>query len=202
MSGDRTLEGKNAEIAVKMLKRIATFLEQNEIPYILEAGTLLGVIRENRLLPWDNDIDITIVRQYENKLLKNIWKLRLLGYQVRVKRYKRDLKFFKKNELRIIKVRHLNILKFFKRDVVLDIFVKRKIENEYYWTVGVKKPVLKSVPERFYDNLTKYPFKGKDFSVPEDYKGYLENHYGENWRTPIKHWDFRTSDCSVKEILD
>lgn len=201
MAGNLTLEGKRGEKAVKMLKKITRVLEKCDIPYILEAGTLLGVIRENRLLPWDNDLDITITRQYEKKLLKNIWRLRLFGYQVRVKYYKEDLKYFKRKELRIIKIRHLNILKFFKKDVVLDIFVKRKIGNEYYWTVGVRNPVLKAVPETFYDNLTQIKFSGKLFSVPADSEGYLENHYGKDWRTPVKEWNFRTSDCSVKEFL-
>jgi phosphorylcholine metabolism protein LicD len=201
MAGDLTLEGKRGEKAVVMLKKVTRLLEKIKIPYILEAGTLLGVIRENRLLPWDNDLDITITRQFEKQLLKNIWKLRLYGYQVRVKYYKEDLKYFKRKELRIIKIRHLNILKFLKKDVVLDIFVKRKIGNEYYWTVGVKNPVLKAVPETFYDNLTQIKFSGKLFSVPEDSEGYLENHYGKDWRIPVKEWNFRTSDCSIKEFL-
>lgn len=201
MAGNLTLEGKNGLKAVKMLKKVTRFLEKNKIPYILEAGTLLGVIRENRLLPWDNDLDITVTRQFEKQLLKNIWKLRLCGYQIRVKYYKEDLKYFKRKELRIIKIRHLNIFKFLKKEVVLDIFVKRKIGNEYYWTVGVKDTVLKAVPETFYDNLTQIEFSNKLFSVPKDSEGYLENHYGKDWRIPVKEWNFRSSDCSVKEFL-
>ena len=64
MAGRNTLEGKNGIIGVDMLKRISRILEEQDIPYILEAGTLLGVVREQRLLPWDNDIDITITRQH------------------------------------------------------------------------------------------------------------------------------------------
>lgn len=201
MSGNLNLEGQNAIIAIKMMKRVASVLENAKIPYILEAGTLLGVIRENRLLPWDNDVDFTVTRQYEEKLLKNLWKFYFKGFSVRVKYYNRDLKYFKKGEVRIIRVKHINFLKFFKKDVILEIFLKRKIGDEYFWTVGVNQPVLKSVPSRFYDNHTKYKFEGKMFSVPEDYIGYLEEHYGKNWRIPIKEWDYRTSDCSVKEFL-
>ena len=84
MSGNLTLEGKTGQIAIKMLKKVSRFLEKHNIPYILEAGTLLGVVRENRLLPWDNDIDITTTRQYEKLLLKHIWKLWFYGYKVKV----------------------------------------------------------------------------------------------------------------------
>jgi hypothetical protein len=134
-------------------------------------------------------------------LLKTLWRIRRLGYIVRVKRYDRDLKFFQRGEVRIIKIKHVSILNFFKKDVVVDIFLKKKIENEYYWTVGVKAPVLKSVPERFYDNHTRIEFAGKYFSVPEDYTGYLECHYGKDWRIPVREWDYRTSDKSVREFL-
>ena len=201
MSGNFKLEGRNGVLAVKMLKRISQLLEKNNIPYILEAGTLLGVIRENRLLPWDNDIDVTITRPYEKQLLKNIWKLRFYGYKVQVKYYKKDLKFFKSKELRIIKIWYLNPLKLFKREVVLDIFIKRKIGEEYFWTEGLRPPVLKVVPAKFYDNLTQITFMNKQFSVPKDYIGYLECHYGKDWRIPVKEWDFRTSDLSTKEFL-
>jgi len=202
MSGELSLEGKNAIRAVKMLKRVTRLLERNGIPYLLEAGTLLGVIREDRLLPWDNDLDLTITRTYEKKLLKHLWKLKLFGYKVRVKHYTKDLGYFKEGEVRIVKVWYLNPYYFFRREILLDIFIKRKIGDEYYWTVGLKPPVLKSVPETFYDNLTNHRFRDKDFSVPEDFEGYLECHYGKNWRTPIKEWNFRTDDCNVREILD
>ena len=201
MAGNRTLEGRNGVIARRMLRKVSKVLEKENIPYILEAGTLLGIVRENRLLPWDNDIDITITRQFEDQLLKSLRKIRLLGLKVQAKYYNRDLKYFKKGELRIIKIKHKSPLKFFKTDVILDIFIKRKIDKEYYWTVGVKAPVLKSVPEKFYDYHTKIEFEGKNYSVPEDYKGYLENHYGKDWRIPVKEWDFRTSDQSVREFL-
>ena len=48
MAGGNTLEGKYGIIGVQMLKRITKILEEREIPYILEAGTLLGVVREQR----------------------------------------------------------------------------------------------------------------------------------------------------------
>jgi len=201
MAGNKTLEGRNGIIARRMLSKVSRVLEKENIPYILEAGTLLGIVRENRLLPWDNDVDITITRQFEAQLLKSLWKIRLLGLKVQAKYYQKDLKYFKKGDLRIIKVKHKNPLKFFKTDVILDIFIKRKIDKEYYWTVGIKAPVLKSVPEKFYDLHTQIKFEGKQYSVPRDYEGYLENHYGKDWRIPIKEWNYRTSDQSVREFL-
>ena len=201
MSGKFRLEGEVLQIALKMLRDTVDILDRCEIDYVLEAGTLLGIVRENRLLPWDNDVDITITRQYIKPLKRIIWKFWLLGYSVRVKHYRRDLKYFKQGEIRIIKIKHISPGNFFRKDVVVDLFLKKKIGKEYYWTVGVKAPVLKAVPERFYDQHTQIEFEGKLFSVPKDYIGYLECHYGKDWRIPVKEWDFRTGDQSVKEIL-
>ena len=44
----------------KVFQEVAQILNDNKINYWLCHGTLLGVIRENRLLPWDLDIDIAI----------------------------------------------------------------------------------------------------------------------------------------------
>jgi len=199
MPGPNKLTGKFAVIAHKMLIRVTGILGKAEIPYILEAGTLLGVVRENRLLPWDDDIDLTITVQNLERLLSVLNKIRLYGYKVSVKRYKKDLKHFKKGEVRIIKVKHLSFPTL-KTKMSVDIFVKKLIGNEYYWTVGAKKPVLKSVPRRFYENLTTINFLNKKFLVPEDYTGYLTEHYGD-WKTPVKKWNFKFDDRSVKEKL-
>ena len=199
MPGPQKLVGKYSRIAQKMMRRITTVLEDYDIPYILEAGTLLGVVRENRLLPWDDDVDITITKKYARRLLSSIRKIKKYGYKVRVKSYKKDLKYFKKGELRMLKVKHFT-LPFFQSDVQVDIFVKKLIGEEYYWTVGVHKPVLKSVPKRFYENLTRIKFKNKYYSVPKDYEGYLTEHYGD-WNKVIKDWNFKFDDRSVKEKL-
>jgi len=199
MAGSNRLEGKTLDIAKKMLRDTVDILDNSKVEYVLEAGTLLGIVRENRLLPWDNDVDVTITEAYESALLKNRWRFLLKGYLLKVKRYKNDVGPFKKGTVRICKVYKpkFYLLKGYK---LLDVFIKRPIENEYFWTVAVKRPVLKSVPKHFYDQRTTLEWEGKTYKVPKDYEGYLECHYGD-WRTPVKEWNFRTSDKSVKEEL-
>lgn len=201
MAGGKRLEGIIAQKALKMLGDVADILDQAGIRYVLEAGTLLGIIRENRLLPWDNDVDITITEKYERKLLWNRWRFWRKGYRFYVRRYKRDTGPFKKQQVRIIRIQTRRLV-FVKDLSLLDIFIKRPIGDAYYWTVDVKRPVLKSAPRRFYDQTTSWEFMAKKYSVPLDYEGYLAYHYGENWRTPLKTWNFRTDDHCAQEILD
>ena len=68
MSKVVTLTGKNSKIAYKMLEDITTILEEHDIRYWLDFGTLLGVVREQRLLPWDHDMDIAIKEDDASKV--------------------------------------------------------------------------------------------------------------------------------------
>lgn len=60
MAGGVRLEGVVAEKATQMLNEVVDILDRNNVEYMLDCGTLLGVIRENRLLPWDTDVDLCI----------------------------------------------------------------------------------------------------------------------------------------------
>ncbi|MEK6844545.1 MAG: LicD family protein [Nanoarchaeota archaeon] len=46
------------EKALKMLGEIKSILDKENIPFWLEAGTLLGAIKYKKFIPWDNDIDL------------------------------------------------------------------------------------------------------------------------------------------------
>ena len=201
MAGKITLTGKYGKLAEKMLKDVCTILHQEKVDYVLEAGTLLGIVRENRLLPWDNDLDLTVTDRFGDKLLKIRWKFWLKGYRTRIRKYKKKTGPFEKGEIRILKIQTTKFL-WFKDKSLMDIFIKRAIGDKYFWTVSDKKPVLKSTPRQFYDQQTRYEFKNYEYLVPRDYYGYLAYHYGENWRTPIKEWNFRTDDNCEKEFLD
>lgn len=50
----------NSRDIESVLFKIVDILDDNHIDYWLTDGTLLGVIRENRILPWDLDVDIGV----------------------------------------------------------------------------------------------------------------------------------------------
>ena len=51
-----------------ILCRTVDFLEQNGLNYILAGGTMLGAVRHNGFIPWDDDIDILVPRDDFEKL--------------------------------------------------------------------------------------------------------------------------------------
>lgn len=52
------------------MQEIANICEQHNITYYLCGGSLLGAIRHNGFIPWDDDLDITMYRDELNKLTK------------------------------------------------------------------------------------------------------------------------------------
>jgi len=44
--------------AINMLKDVKKVLDKYNLIYWLEAGTLLGFVRDKKLIPWDNEIDL------------------------------------------------------------------------------------------------------------------------------------------------
>ena len=52
-----------------LLQVVHEFLVEHNIKYSITDGTLLGAVRHNGFIPWDDDIDITISRDQYDKLV-------------------------------------------------------------------------------------------------------------------------------------
>ena len=62
--------------SVALLKRFTDFLDKHEIPYWLSFGTLLGAVRHGGFVPWDDDLDIAMLRRDYERLKKiiHLWR--------------------------------------------------------------------------------------------------------------------------------
>ena len=65
-----TKDYKNDKVGLMnyILQKVVSVLDEHNIPYYLDCGTLLGCIRDNELMKKDTDIDVTIHLSYWDKL--------------------------------------------------------------------------------------------------------------------------------------
>ena len=56
-------------ILLDIMTDIDSFCRENNIRYIISSGTLLGAVRHKGFIPWDDDIDMIMMRNDYNKLV-------------------------------------------------------------------------------------------------------------------------------------
>lgn len=149
--------------AEKALSDLKHHFNQAQISFFLISGTLLGCIREGKLLGHDKDIDIGVWETHSVESLANVIYNSGCFYVLPI--YSPD----------ILVIRHVN-------GVTIDIFIHHR-EADDYWHAGGKSKWHNSPFE-----LASRSFLNSEYLVPADYDLYLTENYG-NWRTPQLSFD-------------
>ena len=58
------------DIELMILKDLISFCEENDLTYFMYAGSLLGTIRHGGFIPWDDDLDVVMLREDFEKFKK------------------------------------------------------------------------------------------------------------------------------------
>lgn len=59
-------------VLYQALESVTEVLKDKQIPYYLIGGSAIGAVRDNEIIPWDDDIDLGIERKYFSYALKCI----------------------------------------------------------------------------------------------------------------------------------
>jgi lipopolysaccharide cholinephosphotransferase len=174
----------------KMLNDVVGILTENNIPYWLESGTLLGLIRNSTFLDHHLNIDIGIAEENSQKLM-NIEDKFSPNYKFREVYDKSGRKWIENTVARIAILRKNDKL----RDETIKVFVtiKQKKDKQMHW---VDTRTCKSVKSSFFENLQKINSDGTEYSVPADVEKYLEKRYGD-WKTTNDKWIGCIDDKSI-----
>ncbi len=203
---------KNRDDAIKILKIVSDTLNKYNIKYYLDFGTLIGAIRDKGLIPWDDDIDISLLNESDyHKIpavleeIKQKYKLRtyLFTFKESLNKFNKNhntsihtITFTDNNNYQIAKVRTNKFWIFGRGNTCIDIFFKYKYNNKSYWMAYGKE---NNVPlEYMTDELVEIDFCGIKCTIPKDYDKYLTYKYGD-WKTPKENWTHDTDDYSIIE---
>lgn len=79
-------------IELEIMKQIHDFCVDNNLRYLLYAGSMLGAIRHKGFIPWDNDMDILMPRNDYEKFIE-LTKDKGFGDDLYIKHYTLDEKY-------------------------------------------------------------------------------------------------------------
>lgn len=108
-------------LLVELLEELDEYCMNNEIKYYLISGTLLGAIRHKSFIPWDDDVDVCMLRndydRFINMYKTNNLKFKLLSIERDKKYYYPFAKLINEDTVLVEKGQEKNPL-----GVYLDIF--------------------------------------------------------------------------------
>ena len=153
------------DCAFDILKEGCDTLDSLGVPYCLADGTLLGIYRDRKLIPFDRDLDIAIIHPVDASAIIRAFAERgfQIGRCVEVYGQAQQIVFYKHSVV-------FDILFYTRHDEVVATFS----EADYYFVHP-------------YDHYLKFDsvvYCGRLFPVPNRTEDWLCRVYGEDWRTP------------------
>jgi phosphorylcholine metabolism protein LicD len=178
----------------KMLNDLDKLLNTKHIGYWIDGGTLLGAIRHQDIIPWDDDADIVILAENEAKFLQLKPDLFRMGYGLSKTwcGYKifplngRTIKYWNRNwqwSDNSQDIKHDE--KFDYKFPFIDVILIRRYNNIYHYD---NEKVRRVWPNYYYDEndvypLKRYAFHNFELTGPNNPLPYLYRAYGQDWQT-------------------
>lgn len=189
----------------KLLKRVINIFNEENLLYTIAFGTLLGAMRYNNRMPWDDDVDLIIFdeKQFKNVVNSELFNKENLGIVPTSFGYK----IYDKNNYRRIKME--SVYPF------IDIFIYEPVNQKWFFA---RERSRKTWPHSIYKDEDIFPlqtclYDDMSVSCPNKPFNLLTSEYGDNWKHVVyicpSHTGFlaRTykmliNDKTTKQVLE
>lgn len=181
--------------ARQVVKELSTQAHKQHCKLMIDFGTLLGIVRDGDIIPWDDDIDFSVDKEDAESLLcvlrafiketgltQVIWGLQALMVQEKVVGYLLNFENTADSEIRNFTTS----------------FCFREISDGY--SCHMPSLGMWYAPVAHFQSVEQLEWQGVKLNVPSSTKDYLIFVYGENWGTPKKHTQL--SDYSHLKTID
>lgn len=155
----------NLQVSKENLILFNLIVRNTDIRYGLFFGTLLGAIRDEGLIPHDEDIDVYVLEEDKQKFLTL-------------------LPVFKSHGLDLVRVEEGYVSLMRKNDYIDIYFFKKK--KKYFGKNQRQCGKKYLVDEEHFINTKYLNLFGQLFPVPNQPEKLLKKIYGMNWQTPIE----------------
>ena len=155
--GKKLINKVQAKENLMLFKKV---LDKSGITFGLIYGTLLGAVREKDFINHDEDVDVFILDENRENLLKLLFLFREYGFEVA--RYKNDL------------------LSLIREDDYIDIYIFNK-------ALFGRKCNGDFLPKRFFLEFDELEFFDSCFKTVHQPIKFLEFAYGKTWSVPQKN---------------
>ena len=161
----QTLQPMETNNALAILGEAKKILDQLGVVFFLRQGTCLGAIRENGLIPWDDDLDLgSVIGLHgfnEEQVDLVILEFKKLGFSTNLEKY----------------LDYLDVT-MMKSNIRIDWTCYRIVDDSIIHFPGVPIPV------HLVMQLKEIEFAGGSYLVPNPPEDYLLAKYGPNWKIP------------------
>lgn len=196
----KTIDFSQTEIreqATQVLLTLCASLNNTDIRYYVDAGTLLGIVRDGGLIPWDDDLDIALhaadLSLFESQLPILLAEIKItLGEQYTAHTYTTKTGFgaVPAGAVRSVKLVPTNPN---STMTMIDVFIKYIDGNDMDYCLasrGIRMPSI------HFDSFDDFVFKQQHIKLPHHHEAYLRAHYGD-WQTPKPDWSLSELDNST-----
>lgn len=158
------------QYAEQVLDEGGAILEGLGIPYYVCDGTILGIVRDDRFISHDNDIDVAVACEVD--LDQVISAFADKGYTVGRKVFYRG--------------RIQQLIFYSAQHVIFDICFWRPAADGYCYHYVPEVPKGRRQPDVYFKAPEYIGFRGRQYPTHPQIRDWLREHYGDDWQVP-KH---------------